>query len=224
MFGARAGVKKLVRVIVTVHVCSIEKSVKQQFAKVFERADWRLFKKVAECYLRQAAFLRKHDVNAPSKLKLLVRNSQKRLFIGIGLELLLKALYLKDGYAINRPERKNKALKLPFRFDEAIGSQLVEAETFSLDNLIDQLGKLVRVKNRGVVVKGLKIGKVFRNKEGHCVTSVHTFDSSNYRDIEAALRELYSVAFNEALTVRFSLAPNERPLWGIRSASQKIAG
>ena len=203
---------------------SVEKSVKQQFAKVFEPADWRLFKRVAECYLRQAAFLRKHDVNAPSNLRLLVRNSQKRLLIGIGIELLLKALYLKNGYAINRPEHKNEALKLPFRFDEATGPQLDEAETFSLNNLIDQLEKVVRVKNRGVVVSGPKIAKVFRNKEGHCVTSRHAFDSSNYRDIEAALRELYRVAFNEALTARFSLAPKERPLWGTRSAFEKIGG
>jgi len=204
------------------HVCDVEKSVKQQFAKVFKPADWHLFKDVAEYYLRQAAFLRKRDVNAASKLKLLVRNSQKRLFIGVGIELLLKALYLKNGYAINKPERENKTLKMPFKLDEATASQLVEAETFSLDKLIDQIERVLHLNNRVSVVRGLKIAKVFRNKEGHSVTALHAFDASNYVDIETSLRELYLVGFHETLTVRFSLASNEQPRWRIRPAFQNI--
>jgi hypothetical protein len=200
-------------------VPSVEKSVKQQFAKVFKYDDWHLFKAVAEFYLRQAAFLLKRDVTAPSHLKLLVRNSEKRLFIGVGVELFLKALYLKKGYAINKPDRdnNNQQLKLPFTLQEATGSQLDEAETFTLDNLIGQLEKVVNLTNGSAVVRGLKIAKVFRNKEGHTVTAQHTFEPSNYRDIETALRELYLVGFRESLTVRFSLEEDERPLWRIKS-------
>ena len=47
---------------------SIEESVKRQFAKVFEVSDWRLFKQMAEIYLRQAAFLCKRDVKGPPNL------------------------------------------------------------------------------------------------------------------------------------------------------------
>jgi hypothetical protein len=204
-------------------VSSVEQSVKQQFAEVFKPTDWHLFKEVAEYHLRQAAFLLKCGVDVRSELRLLVRNSQKRLFIGIGIELLVKALYLKNGYAINKTERENRTLRLPFTLNEATGSRLMEAETFSLDKLIGQLEKVICVNNRDAVLKGLRIAKVFRNKEGHSVTAKHAFDPSNYRNIEAALRELYRVGFAETLTVRFSMAADERPLWQIKPASRKAA-
>jgi len=47
------------------------------------------------------------------------------------------------------------------------------------------------------------------------VTSAHKFDQSNYRDIEASLILIYQVAFGQSLTVRFSVAPNEKAAWRI---------
>jgi hypothetical protein len=201
-------------------MCSVESSVKQQFARVFRESDWRLFKKMADCYFRQAAFLLKHHLGVPPDLKLLVRNSQKRLFIGVGTELILKALYLKNGYAVNRPEDGNKTLKFPFTLKEVAGQQLLEDETFLLGMLIDHLGKVISLNDRETILKGLKIAKVFRNKEGHVVTSRHTFDLSNYRNIESALRELYRTGFEETLKVQFSLAPNEKPVWQLTHETQ----
>ena len=195
---------------------SIEESVKQQFMKVFAQSDWHLFKRMAEFYLRQAAFLRKRDLGVPNGLKLLARNSQKRLFIGVGIELLLKAIYLKNGYVINRLGKPASAtLRLPFTFAQATGWRLLEDKTFMLSELIDPLKKVIQLDNSRAVLRGLKIAKVFRNKEGHTVTSQHAFNASNYRDIESALSELYRHAFTEMITVRFSLAPNEKPLWRI---------
>jgi hypothetical protein len=200
---------------------SIEQKIKQQFARVFQVGDWQLFKRMAEFYLRSAAYLRTSDITAPSYLKLLARNSQKRLFIGVGVELLLKAVYLKGGYAINRHKSGSAGPGFPFKLDGAMRSQLVANETFLLDELIGNVKQVVSLKNREGVLRGLKIAKVFRNKEGHTVTAKHVFDPSNYRDIEVALRELYRVAFDEILTIRFSLAPNEMPLWRIRPLSPK---
>jgi hypothetical protein len=194
---------------------SIEKSIKQQFARVFQRSDWRRFKRVADVYLRQAAFLRKRDIKAPPNLKLLLRNSQKRLLIGVGVELLLKALYLKNGYAINKPEDGNKTLRLPFRIEKGTASHLLDDETFTLANLIDHTSNVIRLSDGGTVMRGLKIAKVFRNKEGHVVTSQHAFDPANYRDIELTLRELYRQGFSESLSVRFSLERNEHPIWKV---------
>ena len=196
---------------------SVESSVKHQFARVFRDSDWHLFKKIADSYFRQAAFLLKHNVSVPHDLKLLARNSQKRLFIGVGTELVLKALYLKNGYAINKPENGNKALKFPFTLNDSVGQGLLEDETFQLGILIDHLEKVIVLNDSKTILKGLKIAKVFRNKEGHVVTSSHAFDASNYRDIESALRELYRGAFDEILKVQFSLAPNETPIWQIRA-------
>lgn len=200
-----------------VQMRSVENSVKRQFAKVFTESDWRLFKRVADIYLRQAAFIRKRHVEAPPELKLLVRNSQKRLLIGIGVELLLKAVYLKNGYAINEPQRQNKTLKFPFTFEEAVGSQLREDRTFMLNSLIDRIGHVIDLsrKTATALLRGLTIAKVFRNKEGHVVTLRHALVLSNYRDIEFTLRELYRDGFSEALEVRFSVKPNEQPQWRI---------
>jgi hypothetical protein len=197
-------------------MCSVEDSVKQQFARVFMVSDWSLFKSVAEYYLQRAAFLRKHDMkDVPPRLKLLVRNSQKRLFIGVGIELLLKALYLKNGYAINKAKDKDRSAKLLFKLSEVEKPQLHEDKTYLLDYLIGHIKEFAPLNGRGMILRGLRIAQVFRNKEGHVVTPSHAYDASNYRDIESALRELYRVGFGETLEVRFSLGRNEEPLWRI---------
>ena len=64
---------------------SLEQSVKSQFERVFLKADWKLFKEMAEASLSEAAFLKRSDFRKISKnRRLLARNSRKRLLIGIG--------------------------------------------------------------------------------------------------------------------------------------------
>lgn len=191
---------------------SIEHSVKAQFAKVFGVADWRLFKTVAESILKEATKLRKANMPIESRLKLLARNSRKRLLIGVGTELLLKAIYLHRGYRINRPAGES-ALKFPFLARDAVGAHLAADQTFMLDKLIENLPKIVPLRDERGTLRGLKIAKVFRNKEGHGVTPFHTFDASNYSDIAYSLSALYRDAFGEKLSVRFSVTANDRAIW-----------
>ena len=205
------------------NMVGIEESVKKQFAKVFTVSDWRLFKRMAEFYLQQAAFLLTSNlsVSVPPGLELLARNSQKRLFIGVGIELLVKAIYLKQSYVINKPKQSRTTktkLRVPFTFSqaEASGEQLAEGETFTLGPLIEQFTTVLPVLDSQSVLRGLKIAMMFRNKEGHTVTPTQVFDASNYRDIECTLTALYHHAFAEKLTVQFSLAPDEEPLWQIK--------
>src|SRR5439155_22087716 len=88
---------------------SVEQNVKQTFARLFVENDWTLFKSMSEFYFQSAVFLKKSDVGYVSpNLKLLTRNCLKRLYIGIGAELLLKAIYLKRGFLINKLD-KNQA-------------------------------------------------------------------------------------------------------------------
>src|ERR1700693_2359114 len=150
---------------------SLEQSVKDQFEKVFSASDWGLFKEIAEASLSEAAFLKKSDFRVPGHRKLLARNSRKRLLIGIGVELLLKAIYLKGGYCINKPP-KDCGLKIPFKpaAAAAAGATLEAADTLTLGQLIDSLKNVVTLQKSAVVTSGLKIAKVFRNKEGHVVT------------------------------------------------------
>ena len=193
---------------------SIEQRIKAQFGKVFKAADWLLFKKMAESNLSEAAKLRKRDLLIDAPLKLLARNSRKRLLIGVGVELLLKAVYLKSGYMINRPP-KGSPLKFPFSEQAAAGMSLAADRTYMLDDLITNLPKVVQLQDKQQTVNGLKIAKVFRNKEGHVVTSSHAFDASNYTDIATSLSALYRDAFGEKLSVQFSWAPGEKAVWQI---------
>lgn len=193
----------------------IERSVKAQFAKVFTDMDWPLFKKMAEANLHEAATLLSKDMRVEHSLKLLARNSRKRLLIGLGVELLLKAIYLKNGYAINRPP-KDSSLKFPFLAKDAIGVRLVDDRTIMITDLIEKLQTVVvPLQNKTSTLKGLKIAKVFRNKEGHGVTYTHVFDPTNYTDIASSLVDLYRDAFGEKLSVRFSLAPDEQAVWRV---------
>lgn len=190
---------------------SIEAEVNAQFEQVFKPSDWRLFKRVAEVNLSEAAYLRSRDMRADEAIQLLVRNTRKRLLIGVGVELLLKSVYLKRGYAINKPTAN--APPFPFAFGATPLESLAKDRTFMLNDLIEKLPTALTLTDRATTLKGLRIAKVFRNKEGHCVTRSHTFKAANYADIATSLRLLYLDAFGEQLTVRFSVAERERAAW-----------
>jgi hypothetical protein len=200
---------------------SVEQSVKAQFAKVFQSADWKLFKRTADALFREAAFIKTRDMRFATTDRLLARNARKRLLIGVGAELLLKAIFLKEGFSINRTRSDAVALKFPFRLDEADAASLDKTKTYTLGNLIDQLPKVIPLNNRAAVLNGLRIAMVFRNKEGHIVAASHKFDAGNYTEVGTALVALYAQAFREILTVRFSLKPREKAVWrALRAKSE----
>ena len=207
---------------------NIEQSVKSQFAKVFTVADWPLFKVMAEANLREAATLQKAHMPIAYPLKLLARNSRKRLLIGVGIELLLKAIYLKQGYAINKAINKppkDSLLKFPFLLNDINSVLLAKDKTVMLNDLIEKLHiVVVPLQNRDSTLKGLRIAKVFRNKEGHGVTSIHEFDPTNYTDIASSLIDLYRDAFGEKLSVRFSLAHGEKAVWRVSRPKLVLQG
>ncbi len=197
-------------------MASPEQHVKAQFARLFRSSDWRLFRRIADVYLERAAKVRTGDVGyAPVDLRLLVRNVQKRLFIGIGIELLLKAIYLKNGFAINRHKIRKAEPAFPYELAKVVEAALDPDNTFTLQRLITGLSKVPAVGGLGSADRGLRIAKVFRNKEGHVVVPQHVFDPQDYREIEVSLTEVYARAFGESLTVRFSVAEGERSRWSI---------
>lgn len=196
-------------------MATVEQLIKAEFARVFVKSDWHFFKAMAEFYLARAATLRKADVAyVPQTWRLLARNAQKRLFIGIGVELLLKALYLKHGFAINKLPPKHPTLKFPFTPAEAAGVALAADDTYMLGDLIDNLWKVPAVGSLGALDRGLRIAKVFRNKEGHVVLPAHKFNPQDYRDIEQSLVAVYLRGFGETLRVRFSVG-KEKAAWKV---------
>jgi hypothetical protein len=201
-------------------MASIESEIKRQFETVYESKDWMLFKKFADFNLKEAAKLSKLDMDIESSLRLLARNSRKRLLIGVGTELLIKAIYLKCGYSINkRKEVRGFSLTQFMCIDT---DRLDAANTYKFDDLITHLSQVATLADRASVERGLKIIKVFRNKEGHCVTRNHHFDPTNYQDIACALRSLYQDAFDQQLRLVFSMKRNEKPVWKLTANRQLV--
>ena len=198
---------------------SIERSIKDQYAKFFEESDWHIFKKTADFYFETAAKLLKKDIlYEEDSLKLLRRNTMKRLFIGIGCELLLKAIYLKNGFCINKPKNvRQMSTIFPYKFSDIDPNDFKDDDTLSFNQLIE---KLFNIQNYGedkdIINKGLRISKVFRNKEGHIVVSSHKYVPQNYKDIEECLIRIYEKSFNEKLQISFSMSKGEKAIFNIK--------
>lgn len=119
---------------------SVEQNIKNQYAKFFKESDWNIFKTAAEYYLQNAARVLTSDIKYEAKvLKLLRRNVQKRLYIGIACELLLKSLYLKNGYCINKPKRDKKiSMQYPYRLSQINKCDFDITETFAFNKLMEE--------------------------------------------------------------------------------------
>jgi len=199
---------------------TIETEIKQQYAKHFIKNDWSLFKSTAEYYLETASKILKKDIKYGSEsLKLLHRNIQKRLYIGIACELLLKAFYLKNGYCINRIKNKKKPNgTFPFKLNTIDISDFNKNDTITLHMLIEGAHKVCDLgENIEIIIKGLKIAKTFRNKEGHVVVLWHNYEPQNYRDIEQCLTAFYKIAFSQKLNIQFSVGNDESAVFNIQN-------
>ncbi len=191
---------------------SIEKSIKDQYAKFFEGTEWNIFKESADYYFETAAKILIKDIPyGEDYLKLLRRNVTKRLYIGIGCELLLKAIYLKNGFCINKLKKgKKRQTPHPYKIADIDQNDFKDDDTLSLNQLIDKLFDIEDYgQEKGLIERGVKISKVFRNKEGHVVVLWHDFDPQDYRDVEASLIAIYKNSFNEDLRLTFSVADGE---------------
>ena len=144
---------------------------------------------------------------------LLARNVRKRLLLGLGTELLLKAAFLNAGYAINLRAGKPP---FPVKFGDIADAEL-KPKTASLDDCIKNLAKVLPRQDLQEAKEGLMIARAFRNKEAHSVLAAHRFDPETYRIIEAALKAVYRGAFGEALSVTIAMTKDDRAAWRIRS-------
>ncbi|HIF9128208.1 hypothetical protein [Photobacterium damselae] len=183
--------------------------IKDQFARVLKQEDWEHLLEVAEYHFESAAKLRKKNIHYGDK-KLLLRNSMKRLHLGIGVELALKSAFLKKGICINKltseaGELEKSPIHLLSTLDD---SQINPKDTFTLGSLIDKYSQVFEVEPSSELTDGLKIAMTFRNKEGHTSFPSHEFDESNYTDISNAVITLYKEAFGKKLN--FTIAMKAR--------------
>ena len=189
----------------------IEPEIKKQYSKIFNCSDWKTFKLMADYYFETAAKLLTKDIGIDEPFKLMGRNIQKRLFLGIGTELLLKALFLKNNYCINRVKKKKTPNpKRPIVFEAIKDTEILNpADTFTLSILIDNISEIITSSDQKALEKGLKIAKVFRNKEGHVAVLWHKPVRQNYTDIENSIIEIYEKGFNESLDFQISFLEGE---------------
>jgi hypothetical protein len=197
---------------------NIETEIKNQYSKIFDDLDWRTFKIMADFYFENSAKILMKDISINEPFQLMARNIQKRLFIGIGTELLLKSLFLKNHYCINKVRKKklpnpNKPTKFNTIKDLSI---LNPSDTYTLNSLIDSVSKIVTSNNHSEFEKGLKIIKVFRNKEGHVAVLWHKADRQNYTDIENCITEIYQKGFDEMLNFKISFLDGEPAIFLIK--------
>lgn len=189
--------------------------VEQQFARPFVQGDWSLFKAMADSYLQEAARLKRKHMPRYGINTLLSRNVRKRLLIGLGTELLIKALYLKCGYAINDAPKGGKPFPTTFL---GHGVTALKSKTATFDKCLVHMGLLVNLSANEL--EGLRIAKVLRNKEAHSVLPSHTFVPETYRVIERSLVALYLKGFQETLTLTISVADQERARWVLKCKAQ----
>ncbi len=191
---------------------SVESKIKNQYSKFFQTDDCSVFKQMAEYYLESAVHLKKKDINQEKAYKLWIRNVQKRLFIGLACELLLKSHFLKHGYGINVPKSGSWHL---YKIQNVLRSAYREDNTFSMNFLLDQLKNGPKFVAQQSIEKGFRIAKVFRNKEGHVAVYWHKFDDQNYTDIETSLVLFYKEAFTQNLSIRFSFKSGESGIFNL---------
>jgi hypothetical protein len=146
----------------------------------------------------------------------LIRNIQKRLFLGIGTELLIKSCYLKNGFAINKPIDKENHKGTLLNLGKINVDQFNPSDTFTIDPLINSFNSVIKFDNWKSVEQGLKILKVFRNKEGHVAVVNHEYIKKNYEDIANSISTIYESAFGETLEFKISMEKNEKGKFKIK--------
>lgn len=204
---------------------SIESDIKTEFEKLFQQQDWELFKIGANYYLRSAAYLKNKDIKLTDieqnmtyckDNRLLFRNIQKRLWIGIAGELLIKAHFLKSGYLINKSTDRDLNRIAFHKIGSIDPDNLKLDDTFTFDQLISALPRLEKDRlndNKHTVppeiTEGLRIAKVFRNKEAHIITDTHDYNEKDYGILEKCMKRIYKDWFKETLEFQISFSKNE---------------
>ena len=171
---------------------------------------------MADYYFKKGSLLKTKDIGVSGSNGLLIRNIQKRLFLGVGGELLMKAFYLKRGYIINSPKDTKAHTGVCHLLGSIPDAELKDHDTFSFNALVENMHHIATFDNQEDIKTGLIILRIFRNKEGHVVTRRHAYNPSFYRAIETALVYFYEHGFSERLTMHISMEQRESGQFIIR--------
>ena len=118
-----------------------------------------------------------------------------RVYLGLGFEFLLKSIFLKKGYVINKINKKG--LAHPIRVG-TIRKDDLDARTYELGYFIDLLLK-IKPKNIDLrdynyyIIWGLLIAQNWRNQDMHTPTGYFSLDNIQSHSIKTAYYSLYKL-------------------------------
>jgi len=122
-----------------------------------------------------------------------------------------------NDYCINKVKKKKTPNpNKPTKFSTIANLNILNpADTYTLNSLIDNVSEIINSSNHSDFEKGLKMAKVFRNKEGHVAVLWHKADRQNYTDIENCITEIYDNGFDEKLNFKISFLDGESAIFSI---------
>ena len=150
------------------------------YSKVFTANDVpSLLKRANQFYSKSTMLKRKNDkstINWDDKKTVtgyIFRDKCARLFLGIAVELFIKAVYLQNGYVINnfKGVKKNNLEKL-----EGIKSRDLLPRTQQLSTLIKSLSKVLPQNSYNFdkeIRRGLELARIWRNSIVHSPENKH---------------------------------------------------
>jgi hypothetical protein len=197
------------------------KDYRKRFSKSYVESDYRAFKEKAEHFFSLFKDLQEESIVNEQIWDYFKSQKRARIFLGIGCELLLKAIYLKNGYLINRVkddknqkklceiwrfkisyiEKPKYNLNIPYKISETPKELIEEERTSDYNYFLDHLHDLFPNMNHKefitFVKKGFFIASLWRNKESHTDASRHIETGTDMIDIHSSLIITYKIFFNE---------------------------
>lgn len=166
-------------------------------AECYRPADSKYFKEGAELLIAHGIEHYMKLTGGMSTPESLIRLYQSYLNIAVGCELLLKGIYLKNGYMINQTTGK-KVIK----FSDDLKSTVKEGKTYSFGTLIEKAGSTIFNDlnfSEDEVSRIKEIFKLINLKRNNLVhAGKKHYDSFEYpKCIGEAILSLYNQAFAE---------------------------
>ena len=178
------------------------------YSKIFTANDVPLLLKQAnQFYFKSTRLKRKNDKstinwdNKKTVTEYLFRDKIARLFLGISVELFIKAVYLQKGYVINnfKGVKKNNLKKLEIK------SSGLFPRTQQLSTLIKSLSKVLPQNSYNFdkeIRRGLELVRIWRNSIVHSPENKHLIMGNDWIVVLNSLKIINNLTFIDRQDLR----------------------
>lgn len=183
-------IKKRLRIAYKDRIIDVEefkKRVRRKFHK-YTKKDYALFLRKSKYFFSLFIY--------PFNLKKLKNNDYlNRVYLGLGFEFLLKAIFLKKGYIINKIHKKG--LNHPVRLG-TLTRKFLDGKIYELGYFIDLLPKIkpkkVDIRDFNYyVIFGLIVTQIWRNQDIHTPTGLFEIDNVQWYALQSSYNSLYKL-------------------------------